>query len=311
MLVNLRDYADILIEPFSGEAVEFLTSEKFCTKISRKPISCIAGIPVLIDFNSSIVSFIDICDCDKYSVPRKTSWTGRMLRNISSPPRLDRAQNISKIITSISSLGRLPIVLVVGGGSIGDGMEPFYENEHIHVLAFDIYASPHVQILADAHKIPFAADSFDLVIVQAVLEHVIEPVTVVAEINRVLRPGGIVYAETPFLQAVHEGAFDFTRFTDSGHRYLFREFDHLASGQIGGAGSAFLNAVEYFWATVFRSRRAGRVARLAFFWLKYVDLIALGSQSLDAAAGVYFWGRKGGQKIGPKDIVKYYKGAQR
>jgi len=57
---------------------------------------------------------------------------------------------------------------------------------------------------------------FDAVWIQAVLEHVLDPVRVVAEIHRVLRPGGLVYSEIPFMQEVHEGAYDFTRFRLSG-----------------------------------------------------------------------------------------------
>ena len=47
--------------------------------------------------------------------------------------------------------------------------------------------------------------SVDGVIVQAVLEHVLDPRTVAAEVERVLRPRGMVYAETPLMQQVHEG----------------------------------------------------------------------------------------------------------
>ena len=51
---------------------------------------------------------------------------------------------------------------------------------------------------------------------------------------------GVVYAETPFLQAVHEGPWDFTRFTESGHRWLFRAFERLDSGVVAwGAWLAF------------------------------------------------------------------------
>ena len=101
-------------------------------------------------------------------------------------------------------------------------MEPFYPEPRIALVAFDIYASPQVQFVADAHHIPLEDGCFDAVIVQAVLEHVLEPGRVVAEIYRVLKPNGLVYAETPFLQHVHEGAYElFTRFTESGHRYLF------------------------------------------------------------------------------------------
>ncbi len=49
------------------------------------------------------------------------------------------------------------------------------------------------------------------------------------EIHRVLKDDGIVYADTPFMQQVHEGAYDFTRFTLSGHRWLFKNFALLDS----------------------------------------------------------------------------------
>jgi ubiquinone/menaquinone biosynthesis C-methylase UbiE len=67
--------------------------------------------------------------------------------------------------------------------------------------------------VADGHQLPIADGSVDGVWIQAVLEHVLDPSIVVQEIHRVLTPGGVVYAETPFMQPVHEGAYDFTRFS--------------------------------------------------------------------------------------------------
>jgi len=49
--------------------------------------------------------------------------------------------------------------------------------------------------------------------------------------------GGIVYADTPILKQVHDRPCDFTRFTDSGHRYLFRDFDLIDSGTVAGPGT--------------------------------------------------------------------------
>ena len=45
---------------------------------------------------------------------------------------------------------------------------------------------------------PFPDSSFNIVIIQAVLEHVLNPQKVVKEINRVLKNKGIIYSETPF-----------------------------------------------------------------------------------------------------------------
>jgi len=83
-----------------------------------------------------------------------------------------------------------------------------------------------------------ASASVDGVLIQAVLEHVLDPAQVVGEIHRVLRPDGLVYAETPFLQQVHAGPNDFTRFTSSGHRYLFRAFAEIAAGPVAGPGAS-------------------------------------------------------------------------
>ena len=117
-----------------------------------------------------------------------------------------------------------PQVLIVGGGGRGSGTEALYAARDIRLVGTDVYASPDVEIIADGHRLPFADASFQGVWVQAVLEHVVAPERVVAEIARVLVDGGMVYAETPFLQPVHERAYDFTRYTRSGHRWLFRRF---------------------------------------------------------------------------------------
>jgi len=82
------------------------------------------------------------------------------------------------------------------------------------------------------HTIFFDASSFDGVIIQAVLEHVVEPNHCVEEIHRVLKENGLVYSETPFMQQVHLGRYDFTRFTHLGHRRLFRKFKEICGGAV-------------------------------------------------------------------------------
>ena len=137
--------------------------------------------------------------------------------------------------------GRRPRILVIGGGTVGDGLEELYADRAIDLLAFDVYASANVQLVGDGHPIPLADGTVDGVIIQAVLEHVLEPVVVAGEIHRVLREGGVVYADTPFMQQVHEGAYDFTRFTESGHRYLFRAL--RAGGERPGGGRRYVAAL--------------------------------------------------------------------
>jgi hypothetical protein len=94
-------------------------------------------------------------------------------------------------------------------------------------------------------------------------------------------PGGLVYAETPFMQRVHEGAFDFVRFTDVGHRRLFRMFDEIDRGVAVRPATALLWAARYLARSVLR--RTGpailwldKSGTLAVFWLKYLDRILVG-----------------------------------
>ena len=202
-------------------------------------------------------------------------------------------------------------ILVVGGGSIGAGIGPLYGNEKIDLIAFDVYSSPFVQFIADGHAIPLADGSVDGVIIQAVLEHVIEPWKVAEEIHRVLREGGLVYADTPFMQQVHEGPWDFTRFTESGHRYLFRRFEHVDSGEVAGAGTALVWSIEYFARALTRSMRVGRLIGLCFFWLRSMDRLLEPRYSLDGASGVYFLGRRREVAISQREIIDYYQGGMK
>jgi SAM-dependent methyltransferase len=152
---------------------------------------------------------------------------------------------------------------------------------------------------------------FDGVWITAVLEHVIEPQKVVDEIWRVLKPAGMVYAETPFMQQVHERAYDFTRFTANGHRWLFRRFEQIDAGvnRGSGAGHAMAWSVRYF-IRAFLGSRAAILGALPFFLLRHLDGFADPRRRADAALGFFMWGRKSEHTLTPKDMVAYYETQQ-
>ena len=70
------------------------------------------------------------------------------------------------------------------------------------------------------------------------IQAVLEPARVVAKIERVLASGGWIYSETQFPQHIHEGAWDITRLTECGHRWLFRRFDRVDSEVAAGPATA-------------------------------------------------------------------------
>jgi len=209
-------------------------------------------------------------------------------------------------------LGKIeaPLILVVGGGEPGIGCDRLFAAPRVRLIAFDIYASHHTQFVADAHGIPLATGSVDAVWIQAVLEHVLEPNRVVDEIHRVLKPEGLVYAETPFMQQVHEGAYDFTRYTESGHRWLFRRFDRIASGVVSGPGSVLIWSIRSALTSLFRSPKIGELLTLPFFWLRWIDGLSEAGHASDGAGGVFFLGRRTDIPIEPRDMVDAYRGAQ-
>ena len=79
--------------------------------------------------------------------------------------------------------------------------------------------------LADVDQpLPFADVSFDGVVLKDLLEHVADPVAVVAEVRRVLRPGGRVFASSPDAQRWVWDDYTHRRpFTRKAFRLLFRD----------------------------------------------------------------------------------------
>ena len=74
------------------------------------------------------------------------------------------------------------------------------------------YSSPQADLLADAHSIPFADGTFDVVLSYAVLEHLYNPFVAVQEVARVLRPGGAYVAVVSQGEPFHDSYFHHTAF---------------------------------------------------------------------------------------------------
>ena len=205
-------------------------------------------------------------------------------------------------------------VLVVGSGLAGRGMHVLGNVPALHLLTIDPSPGSDAAIHADAHDLPFADGSFDAVVVQAVLEHVADPVRCVAEIHRVLAPEGLVYSELPFMQQVHLQGYDFTRFSLLGHRRLFRSFRELESGAVAGPGTALAWAWRYFLAALVpkrASKHAQWIGRLTGLPLERLDhLVGQRAAGLDGASCTYFFGSRAMATASDRELVAGYRGAQ-
>lgn len=98
----------------------------------------------------------------------------------------------------------------------------------IHVRTLDIDPLRQPDIVANIEAMPEIADaSIDILFCIEVLEHVSRPESAIAEIRRILRPGGCVIGSTPFLLGIHDAPYDFQRFTRHGLQWLFRDFEEI------------------------------------------------------------------------------------
>lgn len=83
---------------------------------------------------------------------------------------------------------------------------------------------------ADAAALPVASSSVDAVVCLETLEHVAALERALAEIARVLKPGGRAFLSMPFLYPIHDAPHDHTRLTEHGWRvHLDRAGLHTAS----------------------------------------------------------------------------------
>jgi len=116
---------------------------------------------------------------------------------------------------------------------VGCGNSPFrhllnagkvrYQGIDVEAAASFGYANPDV-IYYDGKTIPFDANTFDAVMCTEVLEHVPEPEPFIAELHRVLKPGGRAVVTLPWSARFHYQPYDYHRYTPSMLTRLFTNF---------------------------------------------------------------------------------------
>ena len=178
---------------------------------------------------------------------------------------------------------------------VGSGTTTSASNQ----VNLDIDQFANVDVVASALDIPFNDNTFKLVWNTAVLEHVRDPIRVVDEMYRVMKPGGYVYTELPFIAHFHAYPNDFQRYTMEGLKVLFKNFDVVEAGVCVGPGSAFTAiAADWFELFSFSHNRfingIFRLVPLVLLWpLKYADYLLLkNDRAHEVSMGLYILCRK-------------------
>ena len=161
-------------------------------------------------------------------------------------------------------LARIPpdsnLVLDLGSGA---------SRQHAAMINIDFVAYDEVDIVGRIERLPFPDSSVDAVVSLAVMEHVTNPDAVVAEMARVLKPGGRVYCYVPFMVGIHAAPDDYHRYTPHGLEVLFNAFDERKVKVAAGptSGLAWMLQEWVAMALSFGSRR--------LFWLVYALMTAV------------------------------------
>jgi SAM-dependent methyltransferase len=149
-----------------------------------------------------------------------------------------------------------------------------FVEEYVNV---DLFPRGGVDVLADAHYLPFQSALFRRVECDAVLEHVRRPNQVMREIERVLAPDGFAHIVVPFCHPFHEHPRDFYRFTLDGLKEMAGSMEIVAEGwRTGPTATILVFILEYvkLWLP-WRPWRIFAHALLGWtlFPLRYLDLL--------------------------------------
>jgi ubiquinone/menaquinone biosynthesis C-methylase UbiE/uncharacterized protein YbaR (Trm112 family) len=267
------------------------------------------GYPILINFNLENVLIKE----DEIKIKKKDIQINKLKIDV-----LNFFYGVSKVTQTnvFNFLNRLTSrdskkILVIGGATRGSGTDGLWDNNQLEITSVDLVGTENVDFIVDAHYLPFKNETFDGVWIQAVLEHVVSPEMVVKEIFRVLKKNGYVYSEIPFMQQIHMGKNDFTRYTASGHRFLFKNFEKISVGTNGGPGTSLSWSLKYFIWSFTNEKIANILTIIPFFIFRLFDKFLSEKVSWNGPSGFYFLGKKNiNYKFDKEELNQIYKGRQ-
>ena len=122
----------------------------------------------------------------------------------------------------MQSLPASAIVLDLGAGNLALDLP--------NVIRMDVTLTPYVDVVGDAHALPFRPEVFDFVFSHAVIEHLRQPFLAAAETFNVLRNGGYSYGECNFVFPYHSFPHHYFNASRQGLEQVFSQYEKLRSG---------------------------------------------------------------------------------
>ena len=198
------------------------------------------------------------------------------------------SNKVKKAIRSVlNDMPKNGIGLNIGSGRTS--IDPRIKN-------LEINDGENIDYVGKAESIPLSENSLDLIICQEVLEHTENFKVALHEMYRVLKPGGQLYLQTPFIIGYHPCPNDYWRFTNEGINYIAREanFKIIDHGESVGVATGFYRiGVEFFSISFsliipFLYKPFKTIFALLFYPIKLLDpILSFSKESHRISGGFY------------------------
>jgi ubiquinone/menaquinone biosynthesis C-methylase UbiE len=112
-------------------------------------------------------------------------------------------------------------ILDVGSKDVNGAFKPIFDKPNWSYTGIDIEPGMNVDIVTEqAYHYPMDDDSYDVIVSGSCLEHVPNLTAICLEMNRVLKPDGIVCLIAPYTSLMHSHPVDCWRIYPDGMMFL-------------------------------------------------------------------------------------------
>lgn len=139
------------------------------------------------------------------------------------------------------------ILLDLGCGP-PDARGAAHDVDHGRYIGLDFLVENHPSVVASVDHMCLRDNSVDSINCISLLEHVYNPLLIIGEIFRVLRPGGCVRIQVPFLLGYHGFPDDYFRYTHSALKRMFEgQGFRIVLLETDWSKGPYLNAAQLLW----------------------------------------------------------------
>jgi len=218
----------------------------------------------------------------------RATWRSLLVKHFSRGGIFHTTKNYSDYIQRLDQQSAERLILNIGAGGYQ------YFKRSINVDPYRVHPG---DVQAVGESLPFVDEAFDIVYCCAVLEHVPQPEVIIQEMHRVLKWGGHIYVEIPFLQPFHAAPHDYARVTSQGIKKWFEMFHVLETGACVGPGSTvtwiLVEYVQLFFGSSLLKKMSRFLTRIVLFPLKYLDRWLIEKENAHVlASGFFLYGVK-------------------